>query len=98
MSLPSDTKGVLVIDAIEDGPASGAGMRGVSGRDSLDGDVIVAIDGNVVEAMDDIIAYLLERTTPGDTVTLGIIRHGSDSLLDMEVVLGTRPNSDPPAP
>ena len=98
IGLPSDIRGVLVIEAIEDGPASGAGMRGVSSRESLDGDIIVAINGNVVEAMDDIIAYLLEQTAPGDTVTLGIIRDGSGSPLDMDVVLGTRPSGDPAAP
>ncbi len=98
MSLPSDTRGVLVIETIEDGPADGAGMRGVSGADSLDGDIIVAIDGKVVEAMNDIISYLLEQTAPGETVTLGVMRDGSDSQVDLEVVLGTRPRSDSPSP
>ncbi len=98
MSLPSDTRGVLVIEAIKDGPAKVAGMRGVSGADSVDGDIIVAIDGKVVEAMDDIISYLLERTTPGETVTLGVMRDGSDGQMEIEVVLGTRPRSGPLAP
>ena len=98
MSLPSDTRGVLVMEAIEDGPADGAGMRGVTGADSLDGDIIVAIDGNAIEAMDDIISYLLEQTAPGDIVTLGVMRDGSDSRVDLEVVLGTRPRSDSLSP
>ena len=98
MSLPPDTRGVLVIEAIDDGPADGAGMRGVSGADSLDGDIIVAIDGAVVEAMDDIISYLLEQTAPGETVTLGVMRDGSDGHVDLEVVLGTRPRSDSISP
>ena len=97
MSLPADTRGVLIVEAIEDGPAAGAGMRGVSGANSLDGDIIVSIDGNDVEAMDDIISYLLEETVPGDTVTIGVIRDGSDTPLEMQATLGTRPRSEQPA-
>ncbi len=94
MSLPSDTRGVLVVEAIEDGPAANAGMRGVSGANSVDGDIIVSIDGIDVEAMDDIISHLLEQTVPGDTVTLGVLRDRSGTPMEIEATLGIRPQSD----
>ena len=90
MDLPADTRGVLVVEAIEGGPASKAGMSGVSGG-SLDGDIIVAIDGRPVEGMDDIISYLLVHTAPGDTVRLEVMRDGE--RVSMEATLGERPRA-----
>ena len=90
MELPEDTRGVLVVETIAGGPAAKAGMRGAS-SDSLDGDVIVAIDGNPVVAMDDIIGYLLIHTAPGDAVTLEVIRDGRDTRVRMKATLGERP-------
>ena len=43
------------------------------------GDLITAIDGQPVTKMDDLLIYLEEQASPGDKVTLGILR-GSDEL------------------
>ena len=43
------------------------------------GDLIIAIDKQNVEGMDDLIAYLVDNTSPGDSVTLtSCARQGVD--------------------
>jgi S1-C subfamily serine protease len=39
--------------------------------------------------MDDLLTYLVERTSPGDLIVLTIIRDGS--RIDVPVTLGERP-------
>ncbi len=98
--LPVDTRGVLVIEATQGGPADEAGLEGIEGTRNVDGiqipedgDVIVGIDGTTVDDMDDLIVYLIENTRPGDTVILDVIRDGGQTD-QIEVTLGTRPASD----
>jgi S1-C subfamily serine protease len=55
----------------------------------LGGDLIVAVDGRPVKNGDELLAYLEERTRPGQTVTLTIIRDGE--TLELPVTLGARP-------
>ncbi len=81
MGLPKDTRGALVISVAKGSPADKAGLRGsdktlkVEGAEyQFGGDVIVSINGQPVEGMDDLIAYLVEHTRPGDKVELGLIR------------------------
>ena len=87
----------VVIDRVEpDSPAARAGLQG--GTDTVNvrgvpwpvnGDIIVAINGMLVRDIDDLVAYLVENTSPGDTVVLTIVR-GSQTL-DLDVTLGVRP-------
>ena len=55
------------------------------------GDLITAIDKQNVEGMDDLIAYLIDNTSPGNSVTLTIFRDGKE--LTVDVTLGTRPSA-----
>jgi S1-C subfamily serine protease len=55
------------------------------------GDLITAIDEQNVEGMDDLIAYLIDNTSPGDSVTLTILRDGKE--LTVDVTLGMRPSA-----
>jgi S1-C subfamily serine protease len=57
------------------------------------GDVIVAIEGAPIRDMDDLIAYLVSKTRPGDRVTLEVLRDGN-SQETLEVTLGKRPRSE----
>ena len=41
--------------------------------------------------MDDLVAYLVANTSPGDVVVLDIIRDGGETSV-LEVTLGKRPN------
>ena len=100
MKLPQETQGVLVINVSKDGPADQAGLVGsgktltADGEDyQLGGDVITAINGQPIAAMDELIGYLLEKTKPGDTATLEVI-HADGKQATMNVTLGVRPTTE----
>ncbi len=90
----SRTYGAYIFRVLPETPASGAGLRGGTrpvGADGLlaGGDLIVAIDGHPVLSSDDLLTYLLLYTSPGDTVTLTVLREEEE--LDIFVTLGKRP-------
>ena len=94
------TYGLLVQNVTAGGPAYVAGLRGgthtalVQGAFySIGGDNIVAINGTRIVNVDALSSYLQERTIPGQTLALQIIRGGN--LLSLSLILGTRP---PPPP
>ena len=99
MDIPEGTRGALVQRVIEGGPADKAGI--VSGDTPLEingivnylgGDVIIGVDGTPVESMDDLITYMTESSSPGDTVAIELLRaDGTTETID--VVLGARPLS-----
>jgi 2-alkenal reductase len=96
MDLPPDQRGALVIEATEGGPAEGAGLQGfdetvtIDGADvQIGGDVIIRVDNQPVDAMDDLIVYLVKETRPGQGVTLTVLRKGQRRRI--EVTLGERP-------
>lgn len=97
MNLPSDTRGALVVTVTAGGPASNAGLQpsnttvtinGVEG--TVGGDVITAINGQPVNSMSDIIAYLAIHTQVGQKVTLTVLRNGQTQTVD--ITLGSRPS------
>lgn len=99
MGLTEGSRGVLVINVVDDSPAQAAGLEGgsesvvIAGNDLLlGGDVITAIDGEAVREMHDLISYLVEHTRPGDHVVLDVLRTGGDTLT-VTVTLGTRPGN-----
>ncbi len=88
--------GVLVTGVSDNSPASKAGLRGgdhsvsVRGRDiCAGGDIIVAVNDIYVDTMDDLVAYLVANTKPGDTVKLLVVR-GTDTF-DVPLTLESRP-------
>jgi 2-alkenal reductase len=98
MDLPADTKGALVIDLSQGGPAGQADLRGSDttvSRDGIDyrvgGDIITAINGKPIRDMDELIEYLIENTMPDDEVELEVIRGGERQTLT--VTLGKRPGA-----
>ena len=96
MNLPANTKGALVLQLADGGPAEKAGL---AGSDSLStvrgmkfaygGDIIIAANKQPIESMDDLISYLIEDTQPGDKVTFTVLRNGQQKKIT--VTLGTRP-------
>jgi S1-C subfamily serine protease len=92
----SVTYGVLLQSVVSGGPAAKAGLKAGTTQASIDGntitlggDIIVAINGNRVRYSDDLSSYLEEYTSPGQTVSLTIVRNNQS--MSISVVLGTRP-------
>jgi 2-alkenal reductase len=91
------TSGAYVTSVISGGPSDQAGIQAgtqplnLSGSQGLNkgGDLIIAIDGQPVVTFDDMIRFLVLHKSPGDTVTLTVLR--GDQKLDVQVVLGKRP-------
>jgi 2-alkenal reductase len=91
------TAGAYVMSVASGGPADKAGI--LAGTQPVDqqnypglnkgGDLIIAIDGHPVLSYDDMIRYLDLNKSPGDTVTLTVLRGNQQQ--DIPVVLGTRP-------
>ena len=99
LNLPRDS-GALVQDVVQDGPAAKAGIRAGETEVNLDGvpgatitaggDLIVEVDGDVIEDPSDVAAAIADRR-PGDTVEVQYYR--GDELETAQVKLGTRPES-----
>ena len=98
LALPVD-QGVLVSNVMSNSPAWEAGIRGGERWETLrdgtpvcaGGDIIIALDGVYVETMDELVAYLVIDTKPGDTVTLTIVR--DERTFDVPLTLRSRPAS-----
>ena len=100
MDMPRNTGGALIIRVSADSPAENAGLRGsdstfnLEGVEfSLGGDIVVGINGSPVKVMDDMVAYLVSETRPGDKVQLDVIRDGGERIT-LEITLGQRPSDD----
>ena len=84
-----DTKrGVYIREVVEGSPAEAAELRGDTLGRGL-GDVIVAVDGDQIDSMADVVSHL-NTLRPGDPVTLTILRAGGP--LEVKVVLGAWPD------
>jgi serine protease Do len=99
MDLETNQRGALVIDVTPGSPADKAGLQGSDRQVDIDGqqervggDVIVAVDGQPVKEMDDLIAYLARNTEVGQTITLTVLRNGKNETFD--VTLAARPTSE----
>ncbi len=85
--------GAYVTSVTPNGPADQAGIHAgnetTSEGLSAGGDLIVAIDGQAIKSFDDLLQYLINNKSPGDTVTLTVLR-GQDQV-EVPVTLGKRP-------
>ena len=92
--------GALIAEVVPGSPADEAGIEGgdqevrfQGAQVTVGGDVIVSVDGHrLVEEAD--LARLIALKSPGDTVTLEVIRDGGDTE-DVDVTLGERPEQTP---
>ena len=86
-------RGAYITSVVPGGPAEQAGLKAgtQTTSDSLGsgGDLIIAIDGKPVKTFDEMLSYLIVNKSPGDVVTLTIMR--GDQQLDIPVTLGARP-------
>jgi 2-alkenal reductase len=96
MNLPVQ-KGAYISQVVSGGPAERAGLRGSNDQVTVDGrrteiggDIILAVDGQPVGAFEDILIYLALNTTPGQQITLTILRDGQTQ--DVKLTLQPRPS------
>jgi 2-alkenal reductase len=86
--------GAYVIAVTPGSPADKAGLIGgdvPTDENGLyaGGDLVTAIDGIIVYQFGDLLSYLLNNKSPGDTITLTVLRDGQEMQLDL--ILGSRP-------
>jgi 2-alkenal reductase len=98
LGLPVEA-GVLIDSVTPGSPAASAGLLGgtrpvvVRGREvCAGGDIIVAVDGRYVRTMDELVAYLVVNSEPGESIELLIVR-GEDTF-EVPVRLEARPSDD----
>ena len=82
-------------------PAAQAGLRGSSSQTTVSGqaipvggDVITAVDGHAIKAIEDLTSYLFNNTQVGQTVTLTILRQGREQTV--KVTLAALPKLNGP--
>ncbi|MBI5790154.1 MAG: trypsin-like peptidase domain-containing protein [Rhodocyclales bacterium] len=70
-------RGVVILDVTPGSAAAAAGLRGVTvrGGEVIPGDIILAVNGRKIDAMDKL-AALLDDQRVGDTVRLTLLRQG----------------------
>ena len=90
LDLPQST-GIYILEVTPGSPADKAGLVGINTEvtHSKGGDLIIAIDDQIVNDFEDFMGYLLTYKKPGDNVTILAIRDGE--TLEFELVLGRRP-------
>ena len=96
MDLPPATRGALVIAVSPGSAADDGGLRPSDRTTVVDGlelpvggDIIIAIDDTPIPDMDALLAYIVEHTRPGDTVSFTVLRDGAETTLS--ITMGTRP-------
>ncbi len=87
--------GAYVTNVVPNGPADKAGIKAGDQPTSIQnlnagGDLIVAIDGKPVRRFDELLAYLIDNKSPGDSVVLTVMR--GDQKVDVTVTLDKRPS------
>jgi S1-C subfamily serine protease len=90
----SRATGVYITEVTPGSPAARAGLQTGSQPSIItglmvDGDLIVAINGTEVRTFSEMLSYLINYTSPGDSIRLTILRGGEEKEVDL--VLGSRP-------
>jgi S1-C subfamily serine protease len=96
LNLPVE-EGVLVAEAVKDGPADEAGIEGgnteatIEGANvTLGGDIITALDGKKISGMEELV-NVVNGKQPGDEIEVGLLRGGDEKTVTVK--LGNRPAS-----
>jgi S1-C subfamily serine protease len=95
MNLPAGTHGTLLTSVTKSSPADTAGLRSGTISKIVDGvyttvggDVVTKADGQTMKGIYDLILYMQRNKRPGDTISLTMIRNGTEIVV--RVTLGTR--------
>lgn len=93
VGLPQST-GVYVVEVVPGGPAADAGLKDGDRSTKIPGinaggDLIIAADGRPILVFGDLLSYLMENKSPGDSLVLTIIRENEQK--EVTLILGKRP-------
>lgn len=93
LGLPQ-TSGAYVVDVTPGGPADKGGLKGGNTQTKFPGlpsggDLITAVDSRPVRVFGDLLTYLMENKSPGDTIKLTILRNKQQE--EVTIILGKRP-------
>jgi 2-alkenal reductase len=94
LNLKANQTGILVIDVASGGPAATAGLKPAATSaqgDPTGGDIIIAVDGKPVQRFEDLVSYLFSQASPGQTLTLTVLRQGKEESI--KIILGTQPSA-----
>ncbi len=96
LNLPVD-EGVLVADAVKDGPADRAGIKGGSTQATIEGasvtlggDIITKLDGSKVAGMEELVT-VIDGKEPGEEIEVTLLRGGDEKTVSVK--LANRPAS-----
>jgi len=106
LGFPTTIRGAYIITVRNGGPAERAGLQGGSSNTNIvigagaqgpeylpsGGDLVTAIDDRPVKTFDDLLIYLESFKSPGETVTLKILRPGQGEILT-PLTLSERPRT-----
>jgi S1-C subfamily serine protease len=93
LGLPQQT-GVYVADVTAGGPGDQAGLQAGKTKTNIQGfnsggDLVIGVDGHPVLSYNDLIGYVLTNKSPGDKISLTIIRDNQKK--EVTLTLGKRP-------
>jgi S1-C subfamily serine protease len=90
MNLSVEQQGALVIDVAPGSPAAQAGIRGATRNANIEGysigiggDIIIGIEGSTVTGYAGLDTYLALQASPGQTVTVTVLRNGQQQSIDV---------------
>ncbi len=81
MELPNNLLGALVGEVMATGPSADSGLEA--------GDIITGMDGVAISSFDDLVAFLITQTAPGQEVEATVMR--GDEEVQIALTLGERP-------
>ena len=86
--------GAYITEVVRGGPADAAGLRGGDTETSIPGllaggDLLIAIDGQIIRQFDDMLSYLFKHTEVGQDVELTVIRDNKE--MNITLTIGARP-------
>lgn len=85
----TDTRGAYIVSVTPGSPAANAGLVAADQNTGAGGDLITAIDGQVVNSFDDLNSYLVFNASVGQTVDLTVLRNGEE--ITVPLTLQARP-------
>ncbi len=95
LHVPNNTQGVVIGEVQPNGPADKAGLKSATSTnirtnaEPTSADIITAIDGLKITDMSGLVSYLANKTQPGQTINLTVLRSGSE--INVLVTLSVRP-------